>query len=60
MADAQLRQECIDRANLNAMSAARISKGSGFNMIGSIGHEEGKRGEPVHYLLTRFRTREPL
>jgi hypothetical protein len=60
MADAQLRQERIDRANLNAMSAARISKGRGFYVIGSIGHEEGKRGEPLQYLLTCFGTGEPL
>ena len=60
MANAQLRQERIDRANLNAMSAARVSKGRGFDVIGSIGHEDGKRGETVYYLLTCFRTGEPL
>jgi len=38
MADAQLRQERIDRANLDAMSGPGISQGRGFDVIGSIGH----------------------
>jgi hypothetical protein len=60
VADAQLRQERIDRANLNAMTTAGIAKRRGFDVIGSIRHEEGKCGEPIHNLLTRFWSREAL
>ena len=60
VADAQLRQERIDRACLNAMTTARVAKRRGFNMIGSVRHEEGKCGEPIQNLLTRFWSREAL
>jgi hypothetical protein len=60
VANAQLRQERIDRANLNAMTAARVAKRRGFDVIGSIGHEEGKCGEPIQNLLTCFWSREAL
>ncbi len=60
VADAQLRQERIDRANLSAMTTTRIAKRRGFDVIGSIGHEEGKRGKPIHNLLTRLWSREAL
>jgi hypothetical protein len=60
VADAQLRQESIDRANLNAMTAACVADVSGFDVIGSIRHEEGKGGEPLQNLLTRFGSRKPL
>jgi hypothetical protein len=60
MADTQLRQERIDRANLNAMTTARIAKRRRFDVIGSIGHEEGKCGEPIQNLLTRLWSREAL
>jgi hypothetical protein len=60
VADAQLRQERIDRANLNAMTAAGVAKHSGFDVIGSIGNEERQRGEPIQNLLTRFWAREAL
>ena len=58
VADAQLRQESIDRANLNAMTAACVADVSGFDVIGSIRHEEGKGGEPLQNLLTRFGSRK--
>lgn len=58
--DAQLRQERIDRANLNAVTTAPVAKPRGFDVIGSIGHEEGKCGEPIENLLTRFWSREAL
>jgi hypothetical protein len=60
VADAQLRQERIDRANLNAMTTAGVAKRRGFDVIGSIGHEEGKRREPIQNLLTRFWSGEAL
>jgi hypothetical protein len=60
MADAQLRQERIDRANLNAMTTAGIAKRRGFDVIGSIRREEGKCGEPIQNLLTRFWSSEAL
>jgi hypothetical protein len=60
VANAQLRQKRIDRANLNAMTAARIAKRRGFNVISSIGHEQGKCGEPIQNLCTRFWSREAL
>jgi hypothetical protein len=55
-----LRQERIDRANLNAMTTARVAKRRGFYVIGSIRYEEGKCGEPIQDLLTRFWSREAL
>jgi hypothetical protein len=60
VADAQLRQERIDRANLNAMTTAGIAKRRGFDVIGSIGHKEWKCGEPIQNLLTRLWSREAL
>jgi len=60
MADAQLSQERIDRAYLNAMTTARVAKRRGFNMIGPVWHEEGKCGEPLQNLLMRLRSREAL
>jgi hypothetical protein len=60
VADTQLRQERIDRANLNAMTTAGVAKRRGIDVIGSIGHEEGKCGEPIQNLLTRFWSREAL
>jgi len=60
MADTQLREERIDRADLNAMTTAGIAKRRRFDVIGSIGHEKGKRGEPIHNLLTRLWCREAL
>jgi hypothetical protein len=60
VADAQLRQERIDRANLKAMTTAGVAKRRGVDVIGSIGHEEGKCGKPLQNLLTRFRSRESL
>jgi hypothetical protein len=60
VANAQLRQERIDRANLNAMAAARVAKRCGFDVIRSIGHEQRKCGEPIQNLLTRFWSREAL
>jgi hypothetical protein len=58
VADTQLREEGIDRATLNAMTTAGIAKRRGFNVIGSVGHEEGKCGEPIQNPLTRFRSKE--
>lgn len=60
MADTQLRQERIDSANLHTMTTARIAKRRRFDVIGSIGHEEGKCGEPIQKLLTCLRSREAL
>jgi hypothetical protein len=60
MADTQLRQERIDRADLNAMTTARIAKRRRLDVIGSIGDEEGQRGEPIQNLLTGLRSRESL
>ena len=56
----QLRQERIDRANLNAMTTARIAKRRRFDVIDSIGHEEGECREPIQNLLTRLWSREAL
>ena len=46
--------------NLNAMTAACVADVSGFDVIGSIRDEEGKGGEPLQNLLTRFGSRKPL
>jgi hypothetical protein len=50
----------IYRAILNAMTAAHVAKRCGFDVIGSIGYEEGKCGEPIQNLLTRFWSGEAL
>lgn len=55
-----MRQERIDSANLHTMTTARIAKRRRFDVIGSIGHEEGKCGEPIQKLLTCLRSREAL
>lgn len=60
VADTQLRQERIDRANLNAMTTAGIAKRRGLDVIGSIWHEQGKCGEPIQNLLTCLWSREAL
>jgi hypothetical protein len=60
VADAQLCQKGVDRANLNVMPAAHVAKCCCFDVIGSIGHEEGKCGEPIQNLLTCFWARETL
>jgi hypothetical protein len=60
MADTQLGQQRIDHANLNAMTTARIAKRRRFDVIGSVGHEEGECGEPIQNLLTRLWSREAL
>lgn len=60
MADTQLRQQRVDRADLNAMPTARIAKRRRFDVIGSIGHEERECGEPIQNLLTRLWPREAL
>jgi hypothetical protein len=38
VADTQLHQERIDRANLNAMTTASVAKCRGVDVIGSIEH----------------------
>ena len=60
VADTQLRQERIDRAYLNAMTTAYVAKGRGFDVIGSIRHEEGKSGESLQNLFTRLGSRKAL
>jgi hypothetical protein len=60
MVDTQLGQQRVDRANLNAMTTARIAKRRRFDVIGSVGHKEGQCGEPIQNLLTRLWPREAL
>lgn len=60
VANAQLRQERIDRANLNAMAAACVAKRCSFDVIGSIGHQQRKCGEPIQNLLTSCWSSEAL
>lgn len=60
VANAQLRQERIDRTNLNVVAAADITQRCGFDVIGSVGHQEGKCGEPIQNLLTGLWSREAL
>jgi len=55
-----LRQKRIYRANLNAVTTASVAKRRGFDVISSIGDEEGKCGEPIQNLLTRLWPRETL
>jgi hypothetical protein len=54
VSDAHLRQDCVDRADLNAMAATNVAQGSGFDVIDPIGHEEGKRRESLQNLRARF------
>lgn len=60
VANAQLRQERIDRANLNAMAATRVAQRRGFDVIVPVGHEERKCGEPIENLRMRFGPGEAL
>lgn len=42
------------------MTSARVTKQRSFCVIGSIGNEQWKRGEPIENLVARFRPGEAL
>jgi hypothetical protein len=60
VADAQLRQERIDRTNLDAMTTTAVAKRRRSDVIRSIGQEEGKRREPLQNPLTGLWSRKAL
>jgi len=60
VADAQLRQERVDRTNLNAVTTTGVAKRCGFDVIRSIRDEKRKRREPIHNLLTCLWSTETL
>ena len=45
VADAKLRQECVNRANLNTTSPADIPQLGGADMILAVWHQERQRGK---------------
>ena len=45
MSDAELRQERVDRPDLDALTTTRVSDLSGSDMVGPVRHEKGQRRE---------------
>jgi hypothetical protein len=60
VADAQLRQERVDRTNLDAVTTAGIAQRRGFNVVRSIRHEERERRETIQDLLACLWPRKSL
>lgn len=60
MPDAELRNQRIDRADLDTRPAACVSDASRSNMVFSVRLNQCQRREPLHDLITCFRTREAL
>jgi hypothetical protein len=57
---AQLRQQCIDRSDLHATSAATVSQLSRADVIVAIGREQGDSGKPIQDEIAIFRARKSL
>jgi len=51
MSKTKLRQQCIDRTDLNARTAAFVSQRRGIDVIASVWNQKGKRGKPIQDLL---------
>ncbi len=60
MPEAKLRQERIDRSDLDACAPAVIAQSGGFDVIRSIRNEERDRGEAIQDLRPGFRAQEAL
>jgi hypothetical protein len=56
----ELRQQCVDRADLDAPAATRVAQASRFDMVESVGHKERERPEALHDGIVGLRAMEPL
>lgn len=60
MTNAELGDQCVDRADLDARSAALVSKLRRGDVILAIGLKQRKCGESLDYLRGRFRSGKAL
>lgn len=60
MADANLRQQGIDRSNLNPRAPAAVSQLGRLDVIVSIWDDEGQSRKPIQDLRASFGTRKSL
>lgn len=60
MANCELRQQCVDRADLNASTPASTSKFSGLYVIRSICNQQRQCAEPINNDLAGARAGESL
>lgn len=60
MADTQLRNQRIDRPDLNARTAAGVAKPRSGYVVIAVRLHQGQRRETIHDLRTRFGPAEPL
>ena len=60
VAEAELREQCVDRADLNPSAAALVSQLSRVHMVAPVGNEKRQRGEPLKNLRAIFGSAEPL
>jgi hypothetical protein len=60
MVDAKLRQQRVNRFNLNSSAPAPIPQIGGADMIVAIRNEQGYRGKPIQNQIARRWTPEAL
>ncbi|HEY2093371.1 MAG TPA: hypothetical protein VGJ81_15940 [Thermoanaerobaculia bacterium] len=60
VSDAKLREERIDRSDLESAAAAFIAKVRGGDVVLALRHDERQRGEPLEDLCSRLRAAESL
>ena len=58
VAETELRQQRIDRADLNAATSAFASQFGGVHMVAPIGNQQRQRGEPIEDLAAVPRSGE--
>src|ERR1700724_3587523 len=58
--DAKLRQQCVDRTDLNTISATTVSQFRCVGMVLPIGHQKRQRREAIEYPLARSRPGKAL
>jgi len=49
VANAELRQQCIDRADLNSDAAAAVAQLRSLDVIAPIGNEQRQSRKPIEY-----------
>lgn len=60
VADTKSRQESIDRSDLYAGTAAKVSQICGLDIVIAVGHKKRNRGEPIQNLGSGFRSQKAL
>ena len=60
VAETELRQQCIDGADLNASASAFVSQFGRVYMVAPVGNQERQRGEPIEDLRAVTRSGETL